>query len=166
MTKVNNIRDFYKILDSILKLLSDSNKYVLYKSIIKDSIKSKNLEFVGRGNTFIDEIFNEQHNEEKFDSFFDEAIRYLADNKFIEDDGISLKLTFNGIIQSSVGFVNTLDLKETSSQRLYDVEKVQKFHLTWMTILTALIAAGTFVSMIYYLLEIFSTNYCFCKGKQ
>lgn len=166
MTKVDNIRDFYKILDSILKLLFDSNKYSVYIMNAKASIKALKLEFVGRGNTLIDEIFNEQHNEEKFDSFFDEAIRYLVDNKFIEDDGISLKLTFNGIIQSSVGFVNTLDLKETSSQRLYNVEKVQMFHLTWMTILTALIAVGTFVSMIYYLLEIFSTNYCFCKGKQ
>ena len=163
MTKLNNIRDFYRVLDITLKLLFDSMDYSIDISVLKAEIKKYNLEFVDKGNSFFDEVFSVQHNSNKFEPFFDSLVIYLIENKFLIVDGFIIKLTFKGIVQSSVGFVNTLDLEKSASQRLHNVEEIQKFHLKWMTFLTATIALGTFVAMIYYFLEMISTSYCFCK---
>jgi hypothetical protein len=171
MKEDKNITDNLQLLDTILDYLINCEGYEnniillinnIYHLKLKEQ-KSSNMKSLNLGQ-LIDTLLTREDRNEKRVVKLKEALIYLDGEKLIKvAPNNSIKLTYQGIIQYSNGYLNTHNLKKSNAQRLQNVEVVQKFHLKWMTFLTSLIAVGTLVVAAYYIFEILSLHVCICK---
>ena len=171
MSQDNLITENLKLLDNALDYLIQSETLSLSIDDLRIKLineTDKKLELKNSDNMSVDElfadIFSKQNQKTKNLIKINEVLLLLESKKLIKlIEQNHIRITYQGIIQHSKGYLNTYTSELESSQRLRNVENVQKFHLCWMTILTSIIAFGTLVAAIYYILEIFSFQFCTCR---
>tara|TARA_Y100000589_G_scaffold323357_1_gene357760 strand:+ start:573 stop:1088 length:516 start_codon:yes stop_codon:yes gene_type:complete len=168
MSKQNLIEDNLELLDNCLNYLIESETLSLYFDDLRIKLindTNKKIELSNSNNRTVDElfvdIFSKQTQKTKNLIKISEVLLYLESEnliRLIEQNHI--RITYQGIIQSSKGYLKTYKSEEATSQRVYNVEQLQNFHLRWMTILTSIIAVGTLVAAVYYFFELFSFEIC------
>ena len=171
MSQNNIIPENLQLLDNTLNYLTQSETLSLHIDDLRIKLineTDKKLELTNSNNNSIKElfidIFSKQNQQTKNLVKINEVLLFLESEKLIrliEENHI--RITYQGIIQHSKGYLATYISESASFQRLRNVENVQKFHLRWMSILTSIVAFGTLVAAIYYILEIFSVQLCICK---
>ena len=171
MSQNNIIPENLQLLDNTLNYLTQSETLSLHIDDLRIKLineTDKKLELTNSNNNSIKElfidIFSKQNQHTKNLVKINEVLLLLESEKLIrliEENHI--RITYQGIIQHSKGYLATYISESASFQRLRNVENVQKFHLRWMSILTSIVAFGTLVAAIYYILEIFSVQLCICK---
>ena len=171
MSQNNIIPENLQLLDNTLNYLTQSETLSLHIDDLRIKLineTDKKLELTNSNNNSIKElfidIFSKQNQQTKNLVKINEVLLLLESEKLIrliEENHI--RITYQGIIQHSKGYLATYISESASFQRLRNVENVQKFHLRWMSILTSIVAFGTLVAAIYYILEIFSVQLCICK---
>ncbi|UPZ17816.1 hypothetical protein [Flavobacterium humidisoli] len=171
MSQIDPIIETLSLLDKSLDYLINSDTLSLHFNELKNKLfndSTKDIELSQSDNNSVDELFNDifskQSQQTKNLTKINEVLLFLETEKLIRlIEQNHIRITYQGIIQHSKGYLNTYNLKKSNAQRLQNVEDVQKFHLKWMTILTSLIAVGTLVASIYYLFELFSVRFCLCN---
>ncbi|GIZ07686.1 hypothetical protein [Flavobacterium sp. UMI-01] len=92
-----------------------------------------------------------------------EACYYLMKQNYIRIDvHFNIKITFEGILKCSEGFLKEYEKYSNDKNRLLNVENFQRKTTRWMLWINGAIAVGTVVAMIYYILEILSVHFCKC----
>ncbi|MET3046594.1 hypothetical protein [Flavobacterium covae] len=77
-----------------------------------------------------------------------DTVRYLINNNYILDNGGKLYITFNGILKIKDGFVDSYKTEINDKE-------FQKRMSLWMIILTALIFLMSFLTIIYYAVDLY-----------
>ncbi len=167
MSQDKNIKENYKLLDDILDYLIYQDNYSSSGYDIINNIYHSKLKPVGK-ETYdsIEDFFNNVdlstvENTKKLKIRF--ALFYLVNQNLVTFNNSYVTLTYLGIIEASRGFVNTYDEQVTVQNRLTSFDKFQRSFSNQMLWINGAIAVGTVVAMIYYILEMISTPYCFCK---
>ena len=94
----------------------------------------------------------------------EKSLLYLEELGLVKsNDNYYVSLTYQGIIKYSDGFVKEYDKQSYDKIRLLNVENFQQRNAREMFWITFLIMIGTLVSALYYILEMISSPYCFCK---
>ncbi|UPF06986.1 hypothetical protein, partial [Flavobacterium psychrophilum] len=94
----------------------------------------------------------------------EKSLLYLEELGLLKStDNYYVSLTYQGIIKCSEGFVMEYEKQSSDKTRLLNVENFQQRNAREMFWITFLIMIGTLVSALYYILEMISTPYCFCK---
>ena len=171
MSKIDPITETLSLLDKSLDYLINSDTLSLHFNELKTKLfndATNDIELSQSGNKSVDElftdIFSKQSQPTKNLTKINEVLLFLETEKLIRlIEQNHIRITYQGIIQYSKGYLNTYNLKKSNAQRLQNVEDVQKYHLKWMTILTSLIAVGTLVESVYYFFELFSVRFCLCN---
>ena len=164
MTTDKNIELNLEFLDNILMYLVNYASYYtlsfkeLYEQINKGRDFKLDHDFNAKGylisisenNDFLD--FTVSDNQKALGEKLVEACYYLRENGFILiDHEFNIKITFQGILKHSFGFVQDYQKGLENDQRLRHVEDIQKVQNRWIIVLTFLIAVGTLVSAVYYI---------------
>ena len=170
-TQNNLFVENLQLLDNALDYLAQSETLSLHiddlrVKLIKET--DKKLELINTDNKSVEDLFNDifttQSQKTKNLVKISEVLLFLEAEKLIRlIEQNHIRITYQGVIQHSKGYLATYTSELTSYQRLRNVENVQKFHLRWMSILTSIIAFGTLVASIYYFFEIFSVRFCICR---
>jgi hypothetical protein len=166
-----NITYNLELLDFILKYLIDSETYSNNVNFAHSEIFKNNLEelkYLNLDNkTFedlYDNIFSKEIRNDKNRIKLNEAFLYLELEGLIRViEQKHIRITYQGIIQYSKGYLSTYNSEQYNQNRLDAFDKFQRVFSNRMTWINGAIALGTLVAMIYYILEMISTPYCFCK---
>ena len=167
MTEDKDIKNNYKLLDDIIDFL-----------ILKDNYSSEIIDIINHiYHTHLKPIEKEKY--DSIEDFFNNvdlsnvennkklkirfALIYLISEKLIIINNSIVTITYLGIVKHSEGFIKEYDRYSSDKTRLINVENFQKRNARDMFWITLLIMVGTLVAAIYYLLEMLSTPYCFCK---
>ena len=171
MTEDKDIIKNLEYLDSILQYFTitqrdyTANIISLSDDIFKLKLEKKEGDFPKPKNT--EELFNSVFSPDNQDALFykvNTSINYLANEGYIfTSDLYTLKITYKGIIKYSEGFVTEYEKQTSDKTRLINVENFQHKMSRWMLLVNGAIAIGSIVAMVYYILEMISTPYCFCK---
>ena len=170
MTEDKDLIKNLEYLDSILQYFTVTQREYtadiisLSNDIFKLKLKKKEGSFPKPTNT--EELFNSMFSPDNENAIFYKvkaSIEYLVDEGYLFTDNYTLKITYKGIIKYSEGFVKEYQKQTSDKIRLKNVEKFQRKMSCWMLFVNGAIAVGTIVAMIYYILEMIPTPYCFCK---
>lgn len=171
MVDDNLITDNLELLDNALNHLVQSETLSLHIDDLRIKLiddTNKKLIISNSNNKSVDELFDDIFKEESQKTRnlikISEVLLFLESENFIRlIEQNHIRITYQGIIQHSKGYLKTYTLESNTFQRVRNVEQIQNFHLRWMTILTSIIAIGTLVAAIYYFFEIFSYELSICK---
>ena len=170
MTTDNYIEDNLKYLDNILKSLVNNASYYslsfseLYKHLYNrdfesdDKFNAKNhlISISEDSKFFKDSISN---NQKALGKKLVEACYFLSKSGYVLiDSEFNIKITFSGILKASYGFVQSHQKEQADDERLLQVEETAKTQGRWLIFLTALVALGTLVSAVYYVLLMICSN--------
>ncbi|NHM03662.1 hypothetical protein [Flavobacterium celericrescens] len=171
MTEDKDIIKNLEYLDSILQYFTVTQRdytadiISLSNDIFKLKLEKKQGDFPKPTNT--EELFNSVFSPDNENAIFYKvkaSIQYLVDEGYLfTSDNYTLKITYKGIIKYSEGFVTEYEKQTSDKTRLINVENFQRKMSRWMLFVNGAIAVGTIVAMVYYILEMISTPYCFCK---
>lgn len=171
MSQDNLITENLELLDNALDYLIQSETLSLHIDdlrikLIKET--DKKLELKNSDNMSVDELFNDifakQSQKTKNLVKISEVLLLLESEKLIKlIEQNHIRITYKGIIQHSKGYLNTYNSEEYNNNRLDAFDKFQRSSSRQMFWLTLWIMIGTLVAAVYYLLEMISTPYCFCK---
>lgn len=183
MTKDKNVLENPQFLDKILNyLIDDCKSYActfdeiylyLYSRDLTESNKQNSQGYytmISKFNPIPNDdeedflSFSMSNNTEAEGEKLAEACYYLAHNNYIRlNTNFDIKLTFEGILKANNNFVFTYNEEHLNKTRLLNVENFQRKTTRWMLWVNGAIAVGTLVAMFYYILEIFSVHFFYCK---
>ena len=171
MTQNNLITENLQLLDNALDYLMQSETLSLYIDdlrikLIKET--DKKLELINSDNNSVEDlfadIFTKQSQKTKNLVMIGEVLLLLESEKLIRlIEQNHIRITYQGIIQHSKGYLNTYNSEKYNQNRLDAFDKFQRVSSNRMMLINGAIALGTLVAMVYYFLEMISTPYCFCK---
>jgi hypothetical protein len=167
MTEDKDIKENYKLLDDILDYLILQDNYTSEILDIINHIYHTHLKPKGKENyDSIEDFFNNVdfsfvENTKKLKIQF--ALFYLVNQNIITFHSSYVTISYLGIIEASKGFVTTYKYEKSVQSRLESFDKFQRSFSNQMFWLTLWIMVGTLVAAMYYILEMISTPYCFCK---
>ena len=171
MTEDKDLIKNLEYLDSILQYFTVTQRdytadiISLSNDIFKLKLEKKKGDFPKPTTT--EELFNSVFSPDNENAIFYKvkaSIQYLVDEGYLfTSDNYSLRVTYKGIIKYSEGFVKEYEKQTSDKTRLLNVENFQRKMSRWMLFVNGAIAVGTIVAMVYYILEMISTPYCFCK---
>ena len=159
------------LLDKTLQILINSQTLSLHFNDLQIKLlgdSAKKVKFTNMDNSSLDALFNDAYSvpSQKTKNLIkiNELLLYLDSNNLIHlIDNNHLRITYQGIIQHSKGYLFTYKSEEKTKNRLDTFDKFQRSSARRMLWINGAIALGTAVAMVYYLLEMISTPYCFCK---
>lgn len=165
------ITDNLQLLDNALDYLIQSETLSLSIDDLRTKLineTDKKLELKNSDNMSVDElftdIFSKQSQKTKNLVKISEVLLFLESEKLIRlIEQNHIRITYQGIIQHSKGYLSTYKYEQSVQNRLDAFDKFQRSSSRQMFVVTCLIALGTLVAMVYYILEMISTPYCFCK---
>ena len=168
-SKIHN--ENLSLLDKTLQLLIDSQTLSLHFNDLQIELlgnSSKEVKLTEISNGTLDDLFNDAYSipsqKNKNLIKINELLIYLDSNNLIRlIEHNHLRITYQGIIQHSKGYLFTYNSEQETQNRLDAFDNFQRTSTKQMLRVTWLIALGTLVAMIYYILEIISASYCFCK---
>ncbi len=170
-TQNDLISDNLQLLDNTLDYLIQSETLSLYFDDLRIKLinkTDKKLELTNSDNNSIkelfDDIFKKQSQKTKNLVKINEVLLFLESEKYIRViEQNHIRITYQGIIQHSKGYLSTYKYEQSVQNRLDAFVEFQRSSSRQMFWLTLWIMVGTLVAAIYYLLEMISTPYCFCK---
>ena len=171
MVQNNLITENLQLLDKTLDYLMQSETLSLYIDDLRINLineSDEKLELSNSENKSIDElfddIFSKQSQKTKNLVKINEVLLFLETEKLIRlIEHNNIRLTYQGIIQHSKGYISTYNSEQYNKNRLDAFDKFQRTFSNRMLWINGAIALGTLVAMVYYFLEMISTPYCFCK---
>lgn len=158
---MENTKSNYQLLDKILEYLILQNSYSsdvieLINTIYSMELKPKEKETYDSIEDFFNSVdFSNIENNKKLKVRF--ALLFLFSEKLITFNNSIVTITYLGIIQHSKGFLNEYQTQLSDKSRLLAVETFQNKISNRMLMANIVIALGTFVAMVYYILQIFSS---------
>lgn len=172
MSKQNTlITENLQLLDNALDSIIQSETLSLHIDdlrikLIKET--DKTLEIKNANNNTIEELFDDiySHENQKTKNLIkiNEVLLLLESEKLIKlIEQNHIRITYEGIIQHSKGYLNTYNYEKSIQNRLNDFDKFQRVSSNRMLWINGTIAVGTTVAIVYYILEMISTPYYFCK---
>lgn len=172
MSKQNTlITENLQLLDNALDSLIQSETLSLHIDdlrikLIKET--DKTLEINNPNNNTIEELFDDiySHENQKTKNLIkiNEVLLLLESEKLIKlIEENHIRITYEGIIQQSKGYLNTYKYEKSIQNRLDAFDKFQRSSAKRMNCLTFWIMIGTLVAAVYYTLQIFSLHICFCN---
>ena len=165
------ITENLQLLDNALDYLMQSETLSLYIDDLRIKLineTDKKLELTNSDNKSVedlfDDIFTKQSQKTKNLVKISEVLLLLESEKLIRlIEQNHIRITYQGIIQHSKGYLSTYKYEQSVQNRLDAFDKFQRSSSRQMFVVTCLIALGTLVAMVYYILEMISTPYCFYK---
>ena len=159
------------LLDKTLQTLIDSQTLCLHFNDLQIKLLgdlTQEVKFANIDNSSLDALFNDAYSipSQKTKDLIkiNELLLYLDSNNLIHlIDNNHLRITYQGIIQHSKGYLFTYKSEEKKKNRLDTFDEFQRSSARRMLWINGVIALGTAVAMVYYFLEMISTPYCFCK---
>jgi|SRR5690606_15520358 len=156
---MKNIQANYQLLDKILEYLILQDSYSSHavdviNFIYDTELKPKNTE---NYDNILDLINNLDIDIENNKLKLNFALSFLLSEKLITFNNSIVTITYLGIIQYSKGYVNEHQTQLSDKNRLLAVETFQNKISRRILMTNIVIALGTFVAMIYYILQIFSS---------
>lgn len=167
MIQDKDIKENYKLLDDILDYLILQDNYTseildIINHIYHTHLKPKSKESYENIEDFFNSVdLSTVENTKKLKIRF--ALLYLVNEKIITFHSSYITLSYLGIIEASKGFISTYNEQLNVQNRLASFDEFQRSFSNRMLWINGAIAVGTIVAMIYYILEMISTPYCFCK---
>ena len=165
------ITENLQLLDNALDYLAQSETLGLHIDdlrikLIKET--DKKLELTNTDNKSVEDLFNDifttQSQKTKNLVKISEVLLFLEAEKLIRlIEQNHIRITYQGIIQHSKGYLSTYKYEQSVQNRLDAFDKFQRSSSRQMFWLTLWIMIGTLVAAVYYFLEMISTPYCFCK---
>ena len=165
------ITENLQLLDNALDYLMQSETLSLYIDDLRIKLineTDKKLELTNSDNKSVedlfDDIFTKQSQKTKNLVKISEVLLFLEAEKLIRlIEQNHIRITYQGVIQHSKGYLSTYKYEQSVQNRLDAFDKFQRSSSRQMFVVTCLIALGTLVAMVYYILEMISTPYCFYK---
>ncbi|WP_134387983.1 hypothetical protein [Flavobacterium psychrophilum] len=168
MSKDSILKDNLRVLDNILLFLIDKREYKTEINTLVNSIYNLQLNLRKPdkpvSSITLGDIVKRSDVEDKLLYKVEKSLLYLEELGLLKStDNYYVSLTYQGIIKCSEGFVMEYEKQSSDKTRLLNVENFQQRNAREMFWITFLIMIGTLVSALYYILEMISTPYCFCK---
>ncbi|AIG30883.1 hypothetical protein [Flavobacterium psychrophilum] len=168
MSKDSILKDNLRVLDNILLFLIDKREYKTEINTLVNSIYNLQLNLIKpdkpESSITLGDIVKRSDVEDKLLYKVEKSLLYLEELGLLKStDNYYVSLTYQGIIKCSEGFVMEYEKQSSDKTRLLNVENFQQRNAREMFWITFLIMIGTLVSALYYILEMISTPYCFCK---
>ncbi|EMY3479038.1 hypothetical protein ABF176_002519 [Flavobacterium psychrophilum] len=168
MSKDSILKDNLRVLDNILLFLIDKREYKIEINTLVNSIYNLQLNLIKpdkpESSITLGDIVKRSDVEDKLLYKVEKSLLYLEELGLLKStDNYYVSLTYQGIIKCSEGFVMEYEKQSSDKTRLLNVENFQQRNAREMFWITFLIMIGTLVSALYYILEMISTPYCFCK---
>ena len=171
MSQNNIIAENLQLLDNTLNYLTQSETLSLHIDYLRIKLikeTDKKLKLKNSDNNSIQELFIDIFSvpTQKTQNLvkINEVLLLLESEKLIRlIEQNHIRITYQGIIQHSKGYVKEYDKQTSDETRLLNVEKFQKRNAREMFWITFLIMIGTLIAAIYYSLEILALHVCLCK---
>ena len=168
MPKDSNLKDNLQVLDNVLSFLIDKKEYKTEINTLVNNVYNLQLNLIKpdkpESDITLEDIVKRSDVKDKTLYKVEKSLLYLEELGLIRaTDNYYVSLTYQGIIKYSEGFVKEYDKQSYDKTRLLNVENFQKRNAREMFWITFLIMVGTLVSALYYILEMLSSSYCFCK---
>ena len=168
MSKDSSLKDNLQVLDNVLSFLIDKKEYKTEINTLVSSVYNIQLNLIKpdkpESSITLEDIIKRSDVKDKTLYKVEKSLLYLEELGLLKStDNYYVSLTYQGIIKYSEGFVKEYDKQSYDKTRLLNVENFQKRNAREMFWITFLIMVGTLVSALYYILEMLSSSYCFCK---
>lgn len=168
MPKDSSLKDNLQVLDNVLSFLIDKKEYKTEINTLVSSVYNIQLNLIKpdkpESSITLEDIIKRSDVKDKTLYKVEKSLLYLEELGLVKsNDNYYVSLTYQGIIKYSDGFVKEYDKQSYDKIRLLNVENFQQRNAREMFWITFLIMIGTLVSALYYILEMISSPYCFCK---